>query len=421
MRTIGADHQTSSKTLIALKDNNSKEILQMAADYGILDMQNVTDVLECMRRKELLSMHKHEIFQNKSTGLWYTHIYENGKRLTRKRKTKQELENYLVGFYKEQEEVIFIKDVFKMWSDEKLRYKEIQKGSYDRYQTDFKRFFPASMGICRKKFKNITEEDLEEFIKDTISRLSLSQRGFNGLKILLNGIFKYGKKKGYTTLSITQFMGDLLLSKGIFAPASHKKEEETFSEEEQKVIHDYLIAHPDIWNLGIHLQFKTGVRVGELAALKHSDIGNGYIHICRTEHKCRDEDGKWRIQIKETPKTEAGNREVIIPPQAIETIEMIKKLNPSGEYLFMNNGKRIRGNTFNKRLSDVCNKIGILHHSTHKIRKTYGTTLIDNDVLDSIVAEQMGHKDINTTRKFYYYSNKGRKKKIEQITNAISF
>ena len=28
----------------------SKEILQMAADYGILDMQNVTDVLECMRR-----------------------------------------------------------------------------------------------------------------------------------------------------------------------------------------------------------------------------------------------------------------------------------------------------------------------------------------------------------------------------------
>ena len=155
MRTIGADHQTSSKTLIALKDNNSKEILQMAADYGILDMQNVTDVLECMRRKELLSMHKHEIFQNKSTGLWYTHIYENGKRLTRKRKTKQELENYLVGFYKEQEEVIFIKDVFKMWSDEKLRYKEIQKGSYDRYQTDFKRFFPASMGICRKKFKTL--------------------------------------------------------------------------------------------------------------------------------------------------------------------------------------------------------------------------------------------------------------------------
>ena len=140
----------------------------MAAEYGILDMQNVTDVLECMRRKELLSMHKHEVFQNKSTGLWYTHIYENGKRLTRKRKTRQELENYLVEFYREQEEVIFIKDVFKMWSDEKLRYKEIQKGAYDRYQTDFKRFFPASKGICRKKFKNIAEEDLEEFIKDTI-------------------------------------------------------------------------------------------------------------------------------------------------------------------------------------------------------------------------------------------------------------
>ena len=389
--------------MIALKNSSSKEILQMAAEYGILDMQNVTDMLECMKRKELLSMHKQEIFQNKTTGMWYTHIYVDGKRLTRKRKTKQELEYYLVELYKEQEEVILIKDVFKMWSDEKLSYNEIQKGSYDRYQTDFRRFFPASKGICRKKFKNITEEDLEEFIKDTVSRLSLSRRAFSGLKILLNGIFKYGKKKGYTTLSITQFMGDFTLSKGMFAPVSCKKEEETFSEEEQRIIHDYLAANPDIWNLGLQLAFQTGVRVGELAALKHSDLGNGFIYIRRTEHKCKDEDGKWCIQIKETPKTEAGYREVIIPPQAMETIEMIKKLNPGGEYLFMNNGKRIRGNTFNKRLNDVCDKTGILHHSMHKIRKTYGTTLIDNDVLDSIVAEQMGHKDINTTRKCYYY------------------
>ena len=416
-----ADSQTASSMLIALKNKSSEEIIREAFDYGILDVQNVTDMLESMKRKELLSKHSQEIFQNKSTGLWYTHVYENGKRLTRKRKTRKELENYLVEFYKTQDEEVFLKDVFKMWSDEKLRYGEIQKGSYDRYISDFKRFFPASSSICRKKFKYISEEDIEAFIKSTICDLSLSRKSFNGLKILLNGIFKYGKKKGYTAISITQFMGDLQLAKNSFIPVKKDKELETFSEEEQEKIHSYLTDNPDIWNLCLWLQFQTGVRVGELSVLKFSDIGDGVIHIQRTEHKCKGSNGKWQIVIKETPKTEAGNREVIIPPQALETIEMIRSLNPTGEYLFMNNGKRIRSNTFNKRLTDVCAKAGILHHSTHKIRKTYGTTLIDCDVLDSIVAEQMGHKDINTTRKYYYYSNKGKQVKIEQISKAITF
>ena len=61
------------------------------------------------------------------------------------------------------------------------------------------------------------------------------------------------------------------------------------------------------------------------------------------------------------------------------------------------------------------------HRSTHKIRKTYGTTLLDNNVDDSIVSEQMGHSDIATTRKLYYFCNKSEKTKIAQINNAINF
>ena len=57
----------------------------------------------------------------------------------------------------------------------------------------------------------------------------------------------------------------------------------------------------------------------------------------------------------------------------------------------------------------------------HKIRATYGTTLIDNDVDDSFVIEQMGHSDIKCTRQYYYFSNKSEAKKIEQIDNAIGW
>jgi integrase len=56
----------------------------------------------------------------------------------------------------------------------------------------------------------------------------------------------------------------------------------------------------------------------------------------------------------------------------------------------------------------------------HKIRKTYGTTLLDGDVDDALIAEMMGHKDINTTRQYYYFSNKDEAHQVEQMTRALS-
>ncbi len=187
------------------------------------------------------------------------------------------------------------------------------------------------------------------------------------------------------------------------------------------LIQTYLHLHADIWNLGLLLQFQTGMRIGEIAALKPEDIGKNCIRVRRTEYKFKDENGKWKVAVKDQPKTDAGCRDIILPPQARETIEQILAINPHGEYLFMNRGKRIRENTFNKRITSICEELGINHHTTHKIRKTYGTTLLDHNVNDSIVAEQMGHKDVNTTRKLYYFSTQNEKTKLAQITKAISF
>ena len=127
------------------------------------------------------------------------------------------------------------------------------------------------------------------------------------------------------------------------------------------------------------------------------------------------------MTVSELPKTDAGYREIILPPSAEWTISKILTLNPDGEFLFMDKGKRIRENTYNKRLNRICDKLNLPHRTTHKIRKTYGTTLLDSDVNDSFVAEQMGHTDVSTTRKLYYYSNKSYKTKVSQISEAIDF
>lgn len=397
------------------------DVLQIAVQSGILNMKEIAADVDEMKRKELLSLHTHEIWQN-SKGMYLTYVYdENGNRKIRRRKTKEEIEQLLVEHYRSLEEEIHLKDVFEQWVDMKLRFGEIQRQSYDRYKTDFERFFPASENICRKKFRNINEKDLEEFIKRTIHDKKLTRKSYNGLAILINGIFKYGKHEGLTQLSITQFMGDLELPRNLFEVRERRKEQETFSEEEIPVIRKYLTENPDMWNLGLMLLFQTGMRVGEVTTLKREDIGDHSVHVRRTEFKYKDTAGKSHVGVKEQPKTDAGNREIILPTQAMETLRRILEKNPDGEYLLMNNGIRIRGTTLTKRISDICRKLKLEHHSAHKIRKTYGTTLLDSSVNDIFVAEQMGHKSVETTRQLYYFSNKSRQNKMNQIEQAVSF
>ena len=58
-------------------------------------------------------------------------------------------------------------------------------------------------------------------------------------------------------------------------------------EDEIPLIVGYLREHPDIWNLGLLLQFQTGARIGEIAALKKEDIRKQSILIRRTEVKVK--------------------------------------------------------------------------------------------------------------------------------------
>lgn len=400
--------------------SDKKEILQYAVDSGIINLESIKNVVDDMTKKEILAQHKYAIVQG-SDGRWSTRVpLDDGTSAVRHRKTREELEDYLVNYYKELKKSIYIKDVFWKWMNEKLDYGEIKKQSYDKYCAEFKRFFTKDSFICIKKMKNITEEDLERFIKTTIRDMELTRKAYSGLVTLLNGIFKYGKKMGCTTISISTFIKDLYLPKNIFKKNFKDKKTEVFMEDEIPVIIGYLKENPDIWNLALLLQFETGARIGEISTLKKEDIKKHSILIRRTEVKIKIDD-VWKMVVSELPKTDAGYREIILPPSAQWTISKILELNPNGDFLFMDKGKRIRENTYNKRLNTICEKLNIPHRTTHKIRKTYGTTLLDSDVNDSFVAEQMGHTDVSTTRKLYYYSNKSYKTKLNQISGAISF
>ena len=215
-------------------------------------------------------------------------------------------------------------------------------------------------------------------------------------------------------------MGDLELSKNIFRQRIFTDEESVFTRKEVDKIVDYIDCQKEsMINLGIKLVFETGLRAGELSALKAEDFDGNVITVRRTEIMYKDENDHCVFEVREKTKGRDGIRKVIVTDRAIRILKRIMELNPDGEYLFMRDGERIRGNYFTVHLERICRNVGIRMRSLHKARKTYATELLNGGVDEMLVIKQMGHTDISTTKGFYYFDNREDSEAVKMIQNAI--
>lgn len=256
-------------------------------------------------------------------------------------------------------------------------------------------------------------------IKRTIQEQKLTRKAFSNMRTLIYGIFRYAKKKKLVDFSIKSVMDDIEFSKNEFQKICHEDNEQVFMFDKEAKIIEYLETHQDLLNLGLLLLFKTGLRIGELTSLNKEDIHDKQIHISKTETIYQDKDGKTHYDIKPFPKTEAGIRDVIIPDNCVWILDKIRRLCPFGQYVFMQDGERIRSYVFRTRLYSNCKKLGIVVKSPHKIRKTYGSKLYDSgEVPESFMMEQMGHTDISCLKKHYYYNRMNDEEK-RQILNQV--
>lgn len=198
--------------------------------------------------------------------------------------------------------------------------------------------------------------------------------------------------------------------------------EEVFSEEEMPIMVNYLKENLDAKNIGILVMFATGIRVGELVALKQEVFDGNTFKIRRTETRYVGQDGKYVYSVKEFPKSNAGVRTVIIPEDYVWLCSKIKMLNPFGEYVFTDdNGKRMTTGHIRRRQRQICQKLGIYQKSPHKIRKTYGTILLDHNVDKRMIMDQMGHTDIACTEQHYHRNRKNIDVKSQIISSIPEF
>ena len=392
--------------------------MKYAVENGIIDLEHVQEEIEMKEREKILEEHPYKIWQGKD-GEWHTYLPDEEKgRVQRHRRTEKEIQNLIVKYWKEQRENPTIKELYEEWSTKKLERKEIVISTKNRYDRQFKE---SMTEFGKLKIKSVQPCDIEDFILDAIHEHQLTVKGYSNLRTLIYGIFKRAKSKRLVSFSITEIIKDMEISPKSFRRIHHEDDELVFMEDEHQKILSYLTNQKnDIVNLGILLLFKSGLRPGELAALKKEDIGKNLIRVNRTEIRYYDENGKNVYEVRDFPKTEAGIRNVILPEGSEWILKGIRRENPFGEYLFERNGKRLRTYIFTKRLETICRRLDIKRKSQNKIRKTYGTILIDSKVDESLIISQMGHTDIRTTKGYYYKNRKNEEQKMIAINKVTA-
>ncbi len=394
-----------------------KEILlQFAIKNGMINMPAVQADYEEMEKKRLLQKHNRKKWQGKDSK-WYTYL---DNKLT-KRKTETELDNAIIKYYREIEEEPTFGVMFERWSEKKLLNREIQKQTFDIYRLDFNSLIKDTV-LENMKISQITSIFLEDYITQTIREKRLTQKRWSNLRVLLSGTIKYAKKHGYTDLSMRVFLDELELSPKMFVRKKVVDEEETYTKEEIKQIQDYVLSRsPSMAELGVLLGIETGMRRGEISALKHCDIQGDLLHVCRTEIRYRKPDGHGcEYAVRESTKGRDGERMVILTDQAKKILTKAVSMNPDGDFIFEREGERIKGHTFTNRIKEICKTLSIRPRTMHKVRKTYATNLLNAGVGEKLIEKQMGHTSITTTRQFYYYNNMSLEENKKVIQSALA-
>ena len=394
---------------------SKSELLNYALQNGMISLDTIQAQFEMDERRKYLDMHVSRIWQS-TDGKWYTYLPNGEKRRLVKRSTKKDSEDLIFDFYKEYEEPQTLEKTFWEWINKKLKFGEISKQTADRYEVDFYKYF----GNCKNRDIRLVDEDfLDDIILNNIKLYQMKSKAWANMRLVLKGMMLFANKKRYTDFKITRYLEELDLSRKIFNHDKKPTENVIFQEKEVQKIINHIGKSNNLNDIAILFAIYTGMRVGEIVALKWEDVCSNQIHVNRTQIKYKDESGKIIHEIRNFPKTEAGIRDVVVLPELKTVIKRLRKINTFTEYLFEKNGECVHKHSVSTRLYNLCDKFGFPRKGMHSLRRYYATKLINAGIEEAIIISQMGHTDFNTTRNYYYKNNNEEEYVVQRVVSAF--
>lgn len=278
---------------------------------------------------------------------------------------------------------------------------ELKTSTIGRYEYMANHYVIPDLGVIL--LRDLTAEKLSAYFK-RLQDKGLSSKTTRDIGVLLKTIFKVVKKKCHCDCP----------GRDVELPAYRGKKIEVFADHEIALLAQKILETPDITGLCILLVLNTGLRLGEICALRKSDIDyrSGFLRIERSAARVRDAYGTHLVV--QSPKSGSSVRLVAIPNDMLALLETTTQSIRRDNYLLTDSDTPMEPRTMQYRYRKLLERCGIRYRNFHALRHTYATRCMENGVDIKSLSELLGHADIRTTLQTYIHSSLAHKKQAVQ-------
>lgn len=391
------------------------KILREAVKNGTIDINRTAQENEKMKREKILKEHPYSIYFREKDQCWYTHLPDDSKKEKRKkvkRKNKADLEDAVVRFYTapkaEDTGLHTLRDVYPQW----LNYMESRTSASTtvrRYDADWRRW------LDKDPIVDLPLYELDYITLDTwahkivkgqnIQGLCMTSKQYYNTATVVKGCLNYAFEK--KAIEDNAYLRVRVDKKLFYVPQRkfNDDREQVFKADEVEELRklawkDYIEKQDDA-ALAVFVVSYTGLRAGEVCALKWGAVNDDMTELVVAgqivKEEKRDKNGNWlKTTWSDTTRVKSANSErtVYIPVKLREPLmEHKRRKNPQSddELIFTDKkGNFINNGTTYRRTVKYANLIASYRKGTHKLRKTYLSTLYDGGIHESTLTKLAG-------------------------------
>lgn len=413
---------------VLCEEYSADAILQHLLANGMIDLDGVADSMKQSQRNKILKNHTSPITRGKD-GRYRTYIkLKNGKRKQIAKSTLESVEDALVEYYsgitdEKKAMQVTIESLYPEWCE----WKKLHRAAstyMTRINNDWKSYY-LNNPIVKIPIKNLNKYTLDMFAHELIEKTGRRRKTYYNASIIIRSILDLAVDKEIIKENL--FRKVRIDSRMVFDP-ERKKSSETQVYTEKEVEEIYKLAWKDFSDghnkvqklapLAVIFAFQTGIRRGEIVALRYEDICEDEICVQRM----------YRFESKEVInylKGHRGCRYVPLTSEAKKIIDATRKFKqehgfPDNGYIFSIDDEPLSYYSLGQLYNRYCNLMGTVPKSSHKARKTYISTLVDAGVNINTIREIVAHESEKTTYNSYVFDRKPKTERIEMIDRALS-
>lgn len=311
---------------------------------------------------------------------------------------------------------------FKELAEEWLNFKKkfIKESTYCTYATQLKNHLIPLFGNmnCDMITSDILNQEISQWFKTNrlCDNTPLSDKTARDIILIFKLCLNYGMQKNYIPNQKINLIVPICKNRNATT--------QTYSAQEQQIIVSAILGNLTNKSNGILISLYTGIRIGELCALRWSDVNleKGTIIISKTLQRLylKEEIEEKHTKISITsPKTYSSVREIPISSKLTQTLIKLY-INDPNAYVLTNTEKYIEPRTYRNFYSNFIDSLNVRKLNFHCLRHTFATRCIECGADYKTVSEILGHANVNITMNLYVHPSIEQKRKCVELMDKIN-